>query len=208
MKNETAAAYLRWAAEGARLFKRCTRRQYMAIVVTWDGRVIGTGRNGAPAGLPNCTDGGCPRGMTAPGAVAHGSSYGVGGPGQCVAVHAEVNALMYTSPDERNGGTLIVNGPPCWNCAVVVAGSGIDRLVCKTDPAYADWPEVLAFLQKKVEVTEFVPCEWDTCLDIAKDRVRTWEPDGTEQVFALCQDHSIQMGGLCPDNIQIEERLW
>lgn len=145
ISHDSAMAYLEWVRLGAPLFRRCTRRQYLALVLSADGRVVGTGRNGAPAGALNCTDGGCPRGLTEPGVVTHGSGYGPGA-GQCVAVHAEINALLYSDRAARKGGTIVVNGPPCWNCAVAIAGSGLRTLVYSHDPEYADWPAVEEFL--------------------------------------------------------------
>lgn len=129
----------------------------MAILLSPGGRVVGTGRNGAPAGLVNCTSGGCPRGLTAPGEVAHGSGYGPGGAGQCVAVHAEGNAFMYSNRSDYACGSLIVNGPPCWACAVLIAGSGVRELAYKADPAYGDWPTIRDFLLQVVDLYEVDP---------------------------------------------------
>lgn len=124
---------MQWCESGAGIFARCSRRQYMAIVVGADGRVLGTGYNGAPAGVRHCDDGGCPRAATD---VAHGSGYG-----NCVAVHAEANALLHSDRSARDGGTLYVNGPPCWECSKLIAGSGITALVHTEDTSYADWPK-------------------------------------------------------------------
>lgn len=129
---------LRWAMVGAPIFSTCGKRQYLAIVVAADGRVVGTGYNGAPAGVRHCVDGGCPR-------LAENSPSGTNY-SNCVAVHAEANALMHSNRSERRGGTLLVNGTPCWECGKLIAGSGVGRVVHLADPAYVEWPKVRALL--------------------------------------------------------------
>lgn len=125
---------MQWAAAGAHIFSTCSRRQYMAVVTDARGRIVGTGYNGAASGRPHCIDGGCPRARTD---VPHGSSYGPG-TGLCVSVHAEANALMYSNRSDRLGGTLYINGTPCWDCAKLIANSGLGRCVCIDDPTYQD----------------------------------------------------------------------
>jgi dCMP deaminase len=124
--------WLDFCVAGAAIFGTCSRRQYFAVVLDQHGRVVGTGWNGAPPGMQHCVDGGCPR---AAGSVAHGTTYD-----NCVANHAEENALLYSDPKRRQGGTLVVNGPPCWQCSKSVIAAGIKRVVYLEDPAYADWP--------------------------------------------------------------------
>lgn len=132
--------YMAFAVAGAAIFSTCSRRQYMAIVLSTEGRVVGTGYNGGPSGFVHCTDGGCPRANSGAG---HGSPYD-----NCIAIHAESNALMYSNRSERMGGTIIINGPPCYDCAKLIAGSGVKRLVYMTDPAYTEWGKVRMLLQK------------------------------------------------------------
>lgn len=131
--------WMQWCEAGAEIFSTCSRRSYMSIVLGASGRVLGTGYNGAPSGLRNCNDGGCPRAASN---VGHGSSYG-----NCVAVHAEANALLHSDRSAREGGTLYVNGPPCWECSKLIAGSGIKTVVHLRDLAYADWPKCQALLE-------------------------------------------------------------
>lgn len=131
--------WMAWGIKGAEIFSTCSRRQYMAIVVDPHGHVVGTGYNGVPKGFQHCVDGGCPRAATE---EAHGAPYG-----NCLAVHAEANALLHSDYTSRvQGVTLYVNGPPCWDCAKLIINSGITRLVYTPDDAYADWPKVEALL--------------------------------------------------------------
>lgn len=132
--------YLRTAEFAAKEFSTCAKRQYFAFVLSPEGRVVGTGYNGSPPGVPHCTDGFCPRMQE--GSPA-GSSYD-----NCIAVHAEANALLHSDRTARQGGTLVINGPPCWGCGKEIAGSGIARVVYLKDPAYATWDRVEGLLQQ------------------------------------------------------------
>lgn len=116
----------------SKLFSTCSRRQYMAVVLGTNNRVLGIGYNGSPPGMEHCTDGGCPRGRSS---VAHGSDYN-SPEGFCIAQHAEAGALLWSDPARRIGGTLIVNGSPCMECARLIASSGVRKVVCFTDPSY------------------------------------------------------------------------
>lgn len=136
------ANHEQWMAlceSGASIFATCSRRNYFSVVLHRSGRVLATGYNGVPSGLEHCQDGGCPR---AAAGVAHGSSYG-----NCLAVHAEANALLHSDRSAREGGILYVNGPPCWECSKLIAGSGIETVVYKEDAAYAEWPKCEGLLE-------------------------------------------------------------
>lgn len=133
--------WMKWGIAGAHVFSTCSRRQYMAIIVDQHDHVVGTGYNGVPKGFQHCTDGGCPRASSG---SAHGSGYD-----DCLAVHAEANALLHSDYTSRvDGVTLYINGPPCWDCAKLMTNAGISRLVYIADPAYQDWPKVEELLAK------------------------------------------------------------
>lgn len=123
-------AFLRWCAEGARLFSTCGKAQYMAIVVGTTGRVLGTGYNGGPSGMRHCNDGGCPRMQRG---TSSGASYD-----DCIAIHAEENALLYSDAFARKDGTLYVNGAPCYGCSKKLANSGLRRVVYLVEPTLRD----------------------------------------------------------------------
>ena len=120
---------------------RCDRRHVGAIVTNRD-RFIASGYNGPPAGYPGeggCGDW-CPRAMTMQ-----------GGPGyvNCVAVHAEINALLFADRSAIEGGTLYVTAMPCWDCARAIANSGVSRVVFPvdwTEDAPRDPDRLLKFL--------------------------------------------------------------
>lgn len=98
----------------------CVRRQAGAVVVR-DRRIVATGYNGAPAGKPGCAALPCPRSLSD---VAPGSSYDTG-PGACIAIHAEANALVYANYDQCYGATMYVTGEPCGGCWRLIDAAGI-----------------------------------------------------------------------------------
>lgn len=122
----------------APLFSTCAKRQYFAVVLATNRRVAGIGYNGSPSKMGHCIDGHCPRMQQNSDA---GSQYD-----NCIAQHAEAGALLWSDMSLRQGGTLIVNGPPCMGCAKLIASSGIKRVVCKSDSNYNDFQNVRDFL--------------------------------------------------------------
>lgn len=131
----------------AETFSTCAKRQYFAVVVSPNGRVVGVGYNGSPPNIEHCVDGACPRYTEQ---SPNGSNYD-----NCIAQHAEANALLWSDPTMRQGATLIVNGPPCFGCAKQIASSGIRRVVYSSDPAYENWQNVKDFLEScKIELVE------------------------------------------------------
>lgn len=106
----------------------CSRAQHGAIIVK-GSKVCATGYNGAPAGKPGClTAGACPRAKLSYAQLASGSSYDTG-PGACIAVHAEANALLRCSWEDQQDATMYVTGACCQGCQKLVEASGLDRVV-------------------------------------------------------------------------------
>ena len=46
----------------------------------------------------------------------------------CPANHAEINALLHCSRQEREGGSIYVTGSVCMACAKAIANSGLARV--------------------------------------------------------------------------------
>lgn len=126
----------------------CSRRQVGAVIVR-DHRIVATGYNGAPAGRPGCLAGACPRGRhyqvirETPGcacgqpwpcalAVPEFSQYEAG-PGACISIHAEANALLYADRTRCEGGTIYVTCEPCAWCLKLIDGAGVVRVVVAGD---------------------------------------------------------------------------
>lgn len=108
----------------------CTRRQIGAVIVNSDHRILGQGYNGAPPGRLGClTDNACPRGRMSNTEVLPGSSYDTG-LGSCIAVHAEINAILDAGGRENClGATLYITDAPCDGCARIIDAAGIIRVV-------------------------------------------------------------------------------
>lgn len=116
----------------AEIFSTCGKRQYFCIITDNQNHILGTGYNGGPKGMEHCEDGGCPRLQEG---SAPGSSYD-----NCIAIHAEANAILHSDYSTRiSGCTLYVNGPPCFSCAKLIANSGVHTVVYIEDDSYADW---------------------------------------------------------------------
>lgn len=103
----------------------CSRRQVGAVLVQ-ENRIISTGYNGAPAGKAHCIDGACPRGRLSYDEVPAGADYNAF---PCIAVHAELNAIIRAGFSKTRGGTLYVTDEPCQQCRNAIDASGIVRVV-------------------------------------------------------------------------------
>ena len=114
----------------------CIRRQHGAVIVK-NRRIRSTGYNGPPSGHAHCDEGACPRAQSD---TPSGWSYDT-----CVAIHAEANAILYSSPEQREGASIYITGVPCFTCAKLIANSGITEVVA-TGEVYEDWDRVRNFL--------------------------------------------------------------
>lgn len=90
----------------------CSRLQVGAVLAK-DSRVISTGYNGPPAGMPHCEHSGAE--------IA----------GCADAIHAEINALIYAARygSKTEGATLYVTHQPCLKCAQAIANSGVVEVI-------------------------------------------------------------------------------
>ena len=93
----------------------CERDKVGAVVVGKDRRIRATGYNGAPAGMEGCST--CPRRTSD---VAPGSCYS-----NCVAIHAELNALLYCDRNDLPGAILYITREPCYGCLKAIRAAGI-----------------------------------------------------------------------------------
>ena len=126
----------------------CLRRQVGAILVR-DKRILTTGYNGAPRGLPHCAEVGCLREEEG---VPSGERHEL-----CRGLHAEMNALLQAAVHgiRIEGATLYATTYPCSLCAKMLINGGIERIVCTED-----YPDRLAkemLEQAGVEVLTLSP---------------------------------------------------
>ena len=128
----------------------CLRRQVGALIVR-DRRIVSTGYNGAPSGVPHCDEVGCLRQQLG---VPSGERHEL-----CRAIHAEQNALIQAARygSVVQGGTIYVTCQPCSLCAKMLINAGIVRIVFR-----GDYPDALAadMLETAgVETVRFVETE-------------------------------------------------
>lgn len=109
----------------------CSRSKVGAVLVDSTHRIRGTGYNGSSPGGPSCLAGECPRGLKGYDEVPHGTSYDTS-EGACIAIHAELNLMLYTAPEEREGAKVYLTREPCDACFRILKGSGIVEI---------HWPE-------------------------------------------------------------------
>lgn len=121
-------------------------RNHVGTVIALEGRHIGSGYNGAPAGMPHCVHTGSGKAfpkltpLTPPGIALQTTGYDRG----CKeAIHAEANALAYCARHgvAVQGATAYVTLSPCYACAQLIIAAGLVRVVFNRsyrDPAGID----------------------------------------------------------------------
>jgi dCMP deaminase len=146
MTTRKDTQFMELCVSASKIFSTCKKKQYAAVLVDENNHIIGMGYNGGPSGFSHCIDGGCQRLFDN---SPSGSSYA-----NCIAIHAEANALLhsdYSSAPKK----LYINGPPCFECAKLIANSTVKEVFYLEDSDYADWYNVKDFLQKaKVTVNK------------------------------------------------------
>lgn len=123
MSDRKDSVFLAIAAQLSHL-GTCDRAQVGAVLVR-DGRCISWGYNGAPPGLPHCSEN------------EHGWQFhkhvdaAVEEFGCRNATHAEANALAYAARQgiSTDGCTLFVTVSPCDTCSRLLIAAGIVRVV-------------------------------------------------------------------------------
>ncbi|HXG25093.1 MAG TPA: cytidine/deoxycytidylate deaminase family protein [Chthonomonadales bacterium] len=118
----------------------CPRRHVGAVVVL-DRRILTTGYNGAPHGLPHCTEIGCKM-----------------QDGHCIrTLHAEQNAIVQGALNgvSLRGATLYATCQPCNMCAKMIINAGIVRVVF--DGEYPDEFAMELFEQAGTELIRLRP---------------------------------------------------
>ncbi len=101
----------------------CLRRQVGAVLVS-DRRILATGYNGAPKGLPHCAElGGCYREKMQ---VPSGERQEL-----CRALHAEQNAIIQAAVHgvKLENVTLYCTTQPCVTCAKMLINADVRRIV-------------------------------------------------------------------------------
>lgn len=128
----------------------CTRRRVGAMAVK-DKRILATGYNGAPAGVPHCLEVGCLREQLG---IPSGQRHEI-----CRGLHAEQNVIIQAAVHNINiqGAELYCTTHPCVLCSKMLINCGIRRIFYTED-----YPDDLAAAMLKeagvvVEQFNFTP---------------------------------------------------
>lgn len=104
----------------------CLKRHYGAVIVK-NSEIISTGYNGAPRGITNCID----KKICNRESCERGTGYE-----NCLAVHAEMNAIISSSRRDmlesslflvglERDGTYVKEAEPCSICKKIILNAGI-----------------------------------------------------------------------------------
>jgi len=107
---------------------QCSRRHVGAVLVKGK-KLLGSAYNGAPMGVPDCSEAGCMIVEEFEQVVVDGEEKIVK-KDRCIrTVHAEQNLLLFTDLHDRENATVYVTDEPCWTCANMLANSGVKEIV-------------------------------------------------------------------------------
>ncbi|CAG7639712.1 tRNA-specific adenosine deaminase [Paenibacillus solanacearum] len=107
---------------------QCGRRHVGAVLVQGK-KLLGTAYNGAPMGVPDCSEAGCML-VEEFEVVSEVGAERVIKKQRCIrTIHAEQNLLLFTDREDREGSVVYVTDEPCWTCANMLANSGIVEIV-------------------------------------------------------------------------------
>ena len=129
----------------------CTRAKVGAIIVR-DRNILATGYNGAPAGMPHCTEAGC---------LIYESKtpYGEVEENCFRTIHAEINAIAQAAKNGSNikDSSIYVTHTPCIHCLKVLVNTGIQSVYYEKPYKLHTLDEILQNTQvhmEKVKLTE------------------------------------------------------
>ena len=127
----------------------CLRRKVGAIIVK-DRRILATGYNGPPEGVPHCDElGGCIREKLN---IPRGERQELSR-----AVHAEQNAIIQAAKMGTNidDTTLYSTNHPCFICAKMLINAGVKKIVFRE--GYPDKYAKKILKEADVKVIKFKP---------------------------------------------------
>lgn len=100
---------------------KCVRAKYGSVIVSGDGRIVGTGTNGKPRNSINDH-------------VCYREGLPDNSPKANCCIHSEENAMLFTTPEECINATIYVSGIPCVNCLLLISQRKFERLVYYNGP--------------------------------------------------------------------------
>lgn len=123
----------------------CPRAKVGAVIVR-DKNILATGYNGAPAGLPHCTDVGC---LMYTSRTPSGEDVE-----NCYrTIHAEINAIAQAA---KNGSSIrdadiYITHTPCIHCFKTIINSGIQRVYYEREYKLHTLADLLAYTGVQLE---------------------------------------------------------
>lgn len=96
----------------------CNRLKVGCVLVAEDNRILATGYNGSPKGLPHCIEDGCL----------------LNDEGRCVrTIHSEINALLSVDSTLRKNTILYCTHEPCENCTKSLIQAGVKKVIFREE---------------------------------------------------------------------------
>jgi deoxycytidylate deaminase len=117
MNTKQKSLYL-WGMQIAKVIgsrSSCVRGEVGCILMSSAGKILATGYNSPPLGLPHCTDKPCL------GADKHSF------PDDCISVHAEISAIGQCV-DITQIDTVIITLAPCFRCTKALLNTSMTKL--------------------------------------------------------------------------------
>jgi dCMP deaminase len=145
-KRPTKDEYFMKMAHLAASRSTCLRRKVGAVIVK-ESRVLSTGYNGAPKGLPHCEEVGCIRKDKN---IPTGERHEL-----CRGVHAEQNAVIQAAVfgTSIKDGKIYTTNQPCVVCAKILINASITEIIYENEYIDELAKEVLS--QSDVKVRQF-----------------------------------------------------
>ena len=115
--------YFMLIAKIASMRSNCLSKNFGAVIVDSDRRILSVGYNGSPSGSMQCSSlGYC---------FKRSNGGKEGNWDNCLAVHAEQNALLSAARKgiSVKGATVYVQSTPCWTCLKMLQAAGIKNYV-------------------------------------------------------------------------------
>lgn len=93
----------------------CCKLQVGCVIADINGHVLSSGYNGQPRGMYHCT-------INNPCPAYYNTEL------SCVAIHAEINALI-RCPDVEKAHSIYVTTKPCAKCMLAIQNTAIKRII-------------------------------------------------------------------------------
>jgi dCMP deaminase len=124
----------------------CKRRQVGAILVK-DKRILATGYNGAPPGLPHCMDIGCLREQEQ---IPSGERHEL-----CRGLHAEQNTIIQAAYHgvSIKDSVLYCTNLPCSICLKMIISAGISKIFY--EEGYPDFLSERMLKESKITIQKY-----------------------------------------------------